>query len=326
MTMKYVALAFAALALCATALPAAAKDPVLYTSNSVQVVEAAQASIKEKSGINLGVVTGGSGVLMRRIEAEAQAPQGDLYWSASAGTLSAYEKFFEPYSSPELSAVPQDLHYAGDLFQPTNIHLVTFMVNTDMLNGDEAPKSWSDLADPKWKGRVILADPANAASGYAIAWGLSKLLDEATYKAVVANLVITGSSSEVQKGVAAGEYAVGLALEWAAYSYVDGGQDNISIVYPSDGTFRLVDYAGIVKGGPSTADARKAMDVLLSKEAQVEQLKLAFRRPSRGDIEISQYVKLPEMSAIKVFATDDIEASKSREQFLADWAKLTSAN
>ena len=184
---------------------------------------------------------------------------------------------------------------------------------------------WKDLVDPVWKGRIILPDPANSSTGYTIVWGLSKLLDAETYKALVSNLVVSSSSSAVPKGVAMGEYAVGLTFETNSYSYVDGGQSEISIVYPTSGTFTTPEFAALVKGAPAGDDAKKAIDALLSKEAQIELLKVAFRRPSRTDIKVSDYVKLPELSSINVFKIDEEEAAKSRDAFLAEWANLPKA-
>jgi iron(III) transport system substrate-binding protein len=221
--------------------------------------------------------------------------------------------------------VPADLRVADDYFQPANLHVVTVMVNTDQLDGAPAPADWKDLADPAWKGRIILPDPANSSTGYTIVWGLSKLLDAETYKALVGNLVVSSSSSAVPKGVAMGEYAVGLTFETNSYSYVDGGQTEIAIVYPSSGTFTTPEYSALVKGAPAGDDAKKAIDALLSKEAQTELLKVAFRRPSRTDIKVSDYVKLPELSSIKVFKIDEEEAARSRDAFLAEWAALPKA-
>ncbi len=323
--MKFHSIGTAALALGLSAAPALAKDPVLYTSNPVPAVEAVQAVTKAKVGASLGVITGGSGVLLRRIEAEAAAPQGDVFWSSSANTVGAYEKFFEPYNSPELSAVPQSLRYPGDLFQPSNVHLVTMLVNTDLLDGAEAPDSWADLADPVWKGKVIVADPANSSTGYTIAWGLAHLLDKKTYEAVVANMVVAGSSSSVPKGVAMGEYAVGLTFETNSYAYIDGGQKELKLVYPSEGTFMTADYSGLVKNAPAGDAAKKTIDALLSKDAQIELLKVAFRRPSRSDIKVADFVGLPELTDVKVAPFDEAAAAKAREAFLAEWAALPKA-
>ena len=318
-------LAATTLVLAGLAAGAQAADPVIYTTNPVPAVEAVQAVIKEKAGLTTGIITGGSGVLLRRIEAEKAAPQGDVVWSSSANTMGAFKDVLEPYASPELAAMPADLRVAEDYFQPANVHVVTDLVNTDLLNGAAAPTDWKDLADPVWKGRIILPDPANSSTGYTIVWGLSKLLDAETYKALVSNLVVSSSSSAVPKGVAMGEYAVGLTFETNSYSYVDGGQSEISIVYPTSGTFTTPEFAALVKGAPAGDDAKKAIDALLSKEAQIELLKVAFRRPSRTDIKVSDYVKLPELSSINVFKIDEEEAAKSRDAFLAEWANLAKA-
>lgn len=232
---------------CLAATGANAAGPVIYTTNPIPAVEAVQAVIQEKAGLSTGIITGGSGVLLRRVEAEKAAPQGDVFWSSSANTMGAFKEVLEPYSSPELEAVPKELRVADDYFQPANVHVVTLMVNADQLNGATAPTDWKDLADPAWKGRIILPDPANSSTGYTIVWGLSKLLDGPTYKALVSNLVVSSSSSAVPKGVAMGEYAAGITFETNSYSYVDGGQTEISIVYPSSGTFTTPEYAALIK-------------------------------------------------------------------------------
>ena len=323
--MKFHPFGAAALILGAAGAPALAQDPVLYTSNPVPAVEAVQALVRDQLDVELGVITGGSGVLLRRIEAEAGAPQGDVFWSSSANTVGAYEPFFEAYSSPELAAVSESLRYPGDLFQPSNVHVVTMLVNTDLLDGAEVPASWAELADPSWNGRVIMPDPANSSTGYTIAWGLAHLLDKATFEALVSNLVISGSSSAVPKGAAMGEYAVGLTFETNSYAYVDGGQEELKLVYPSEGTFLTADYSGLVKGAPSGETAKKTIDALLSKDAQIELLQVAFRRPSRTDINVSEFVGLPELADIKVFPFDEAEAATARDSFLAEWAALPKA-
>jgi iron(III) transport system substrate-binding protein len=307
------------------AAPALATDPVLYTSNPVHAYEAVQAAVKTQTDLKLGVITGGSGVLLRRAEAEASAPQSDVFWSSSANTLGAFEKLFDTYASPALEFMPENLRYPNNLFIPSNVHLVTMLVNSEQLDGKEAPKAWADLADPAWKGKIILPDPANSSTGYTIVWGLSKILDEATFKAVVSNFVTSGAASNVPKGTSMGEYAIGLTFEATAYPYIDGGQEELSLVYPSEGTFMTPEFSGIFKNAPSGENAKKALDALLSKEAQIELLKVAFRRPSRSDVVVSEYVKLPELADVKVFPLDEADAAKNREAFLADFAKLPKA-
>jgi len=323
-TRKHIAALLFSASLAASAAFGQARDPVLYTSNPVQTIEAVKEAAKEAS-VSLGVITGGGGVLMRRLDAEKSAPQGDVFWSAAAGTLGGYKDLFEPYASPQLVAIPQALRYPGDHFLPSNIHVVALMVNTDLLNGAPMPTRWADLADPKWKNKIITADPNNSSMGHTIAWGMHTALDEKTYKAIVANLAMTQSSSGVRRAVAQGEYPIGLVFEWNAYSYIAGGQDEIKMVYPEEGTFFSTEYLALVKNAPSGENAKTLVDVLLSRDTQIELLKSGFRRPSRADIKVSDYENLPELDAIKTLPIDEIEAARVREQFLADWDALPKA-
>jgi len=323
-TSKYFLALLVSASLAASAAFGQTHDPVLYTSNPVQTIEVVKDAAK-KVGVSLGVITGGGGVLMRRLDAEKAAPQGDVFWSAAAGTLGSYQHLFEPYASPHLVAIPQTYHYPGNHFLPSNIHVVAFMINTDLLDDAPMPRRWSDLADPRWKNKIITADPNNSSMGHTIAWGMHTTLDAQTYKAIVSNLATTQSSSGVRRAVAQGEYPIGLVFEWNAYSYISGGQNEINMVYPEEGTFVSTEYLALVKNAPSGENAKKLVNVLLSRDTQIELLKSGFRRPSRADIKVSDHENLPELNAIKTLPIDEVEAARVREQFLADWDALPKA-
>lgn len=305
---------------------ASAQTVTMYTSNPEQAIQAYSDVLQAKNPqARLNSVTGGSAVLLRRIEAESSKPQAAIFWSSSYNTVRGYQKFFEPYNAAAISAIPEKLRYPDNLFVPANIHVVVLMVNTSQLGGLPAPKTWTDLLDPKWKGKLIVADPANSSTGYTILWGVYKKLGEDGLKKLAANVVVSSSSEAVQSGVAMGEYPVGLAFESNAYPYVYGGQKEIKLVYPQDGTFITADYAGLIKNAPDQAAAKAAFDTLLSKDAQIALLKKAFRRPSRDDIQVAKYVDLPEMASIKVFATDEKEAADQRDAFLKRWRSYVAA-
>lgn len=85
---------------------------VLYTSNNAQSVDAVLGVAKEKQpNLKISTITGGSGQLLRRIEAEAAKPQADIFWSSSANTLGAFKQLFESYASPAASAIPAALRH-----------------------------------------------------------------------------------------------------------------------------------------------------------------------------------------------------------------------
>jgi len=310
--------------LAASAAFAQAPQAVLYSSNPEQSIDTVKDAAR-KAGLSLGLITGGTGVLMRRLDAEKSAPQGDVFWSSSTSTLGSYAHLFEPYASPELSAIPSAYHYPDNLILPTNIQVVALMVNEDLLDGHPMPKRWADLADPHWNGKIVMADPNNSSTSYIIAWGLRATLDEDTYKAIVANMTITQSASSVRRGVAQGEYTIGLMFESHAYSYIAGGQEEIKMVYPEEGTFLSPEYLALVKNAPSGQNARLLADLLLARDTQIELLQSAYRRPSRSDIKVSDYENLPELNEIKTLPVDEQQAAHMRTQFLAEWDALPKA-
>lgn len=299
---------------------------VLYTSNNAQAVDSILGVAKEKlPNLKISTITGGSGQLLRRIEAEAAKPQADLFWSSSANTLGAFTQLFEPYSSPEAASIPAALRHPQNLWTASNVHLVVAMVNKNQLGGTASPKTWKDLIDPAFKGKIIIADPANSSTAYTILWGVDKLLGPDALKALALNLTVSSAASTVLRAVAQGEYSVGLTFESNAYAYVAGGQREISLLYPADGTFQTPEFQVLVKGAPAGVAARSAYDLMLSKEVQIALLENAFRRPSRSDIDVSKHVELPAIGSVKIFEIDEADAAAKRDEFLKRWQSYASA-
>ena len=304
----------------------AAGSVVIYTSNNAQAFDAVtEVARKRMPGVKLSAITGGSGQLLRRLEAEAAKPQGDVFWSSSANTLGAFKPLFQPYQSAELAAIPKALHHPDGLWAATNLHVAVAMVNRNQLAGVPLPKTWADLLDPRLKGKIIIADPANSSTAMTILWGLEKMLGADGFKRMAANVKVTSAAATVLRGVGQGEYAVGLTFESNAYPYVAGGQKEISLVYPSDGTFTTAEYLALIKGAPAGALAQRTCDHLLSKEVQTELLLAAYRRPSRSDIDVAKLVELPALAGIKVFPIDEEEAAAKRADFLKRWQALAVA-
>jgi iron(III) transport system substrate-binding protein len=321
------------LALAASASTAAlaqqdmtAGNVVIYTSNNQQAVQAVTDTASTLlPKIKISAITGGSGQLLRRIEAETAKMQADVFWSSSPNTLGAFKPLFEPYVSPNAASIPADLTEPGKLWTAANIHVVVAMLNTGQFGANARPKTWTDLLDPKWKGKIIIADPANSSTAYTIIWGVKTLYGAEGLKKLAANVTVTSAAATVLRAVAQGEYAVGLTFESNAYAYVAGGQKDIELLYPDDGTFTSPESLVLLKGAPAGETAKKVYDLLLAKETQIALLESAFRRPSRSDIDVSKFVKLPNLASIKVRPIDEAEAASQRTAFLAEWSAALAA-
>jgi iron(III) transport system substrate-binding protein len=315
-----------ALAAATRALAQGANQAVLYTSNPAQAVETVMdVAAKAMPGVKISTVTGGSGQLLRRMEAEAARPQADVFWTSSPNTLGQFRQLFEPYRPAGLAAIPAALHHPQDLWTAANQHICVLMVNTKQLGGLPEPKTYADILHPRFKGKLIIADPANSSTAYTILWGIERMLGADGLKALAQNVRVTASAPTVFRSVGQGEFPVGLTFESNAYTYVAGGQKEIALVYPEDGTFTTTEFYSLAKGAPNPAAAKRLCDLFASKDLQTALLETAFRRPSRADIEVGRYVQLPEMSKVKVFPTDEDDAATQRTAFLARWAALVAA-
>jgi iron(III) transport system substrate-binding protein len=315
-------LALAGLA-ASTALPGRAQqggNVVVYTSNNQQAVQAVTDTARERRvDLRFNFVTGGSGVLLRRIQAETAAAQCDIFWSSSANTLGAFRQLFEPYASPEAKATLPALLEPSNIWTATNMHVVVAMVNANQLGGNPKPTTWQALLDPRWKGKMIIAEPANSSTAYTILWGIKAQFGAEALRRLAANIVVTAQAPTVLRSVAQGEYAVGLTFESNAYAYVAGGQREIELVYPAEGTYTSPEFLALIKNAPNGAAARRAFDHMISRECQIALLEAAFRRPTRGDIDVTKHVKLPNIADIKTFAINENEAAAKRAEFLAEW-------
>ncbi len=313
------------------AAPAFAQDKtagstVIYTSNNQQSVQAVlDTGAQLLPNVKISAINGGSAQMLRRVESELSRPQADIFWSASANTLGAFRQLFVPYRSPAASAIPPALVDKENLWTASNMHVAVMMVNNNQLGGNPAPKTWSDLMDRRWKGKVIIADPVNSSTAYTILWGIREQLGPEGLKRLASNVVVTAQAATVLRAVAQGEYAVGLTFESNGYAYVAGGQKEIELVYPSEGTFTNPEFVVLLKGAPNEAAAKKTYDLLLAKETQIALLEAAYRRPSRTDIDVSKYVKLPNLDGIKSFPIEDAVAAKDRDNFLAEWNAAVAA-
>lgn len=250
---------------------------VVYTARSESLNNAVIENFESDTGIHVEVVTGGTGEILKRVQSEAANPQGDICWAADATQLGDYEEYFESYISPEDAGMMEDYHNTTGYSAPAFCDPPVFIVNTD-LAGDIEINGFADLLNPELKGKIAAGDPVNSSSAFnclvagLYAMGNGDPMSDAAWEwaqAFVDNLdgVSLNSSSQVYKGVAEGEYVVGLTWEDPAAAYVRDGVA-VKVVFPEEGTFMSGQCVSIIKGAPHMENAKKFEDYMLSEACQ----------------------------------------------------------
>lgn len=312
-------LSFSLLGSCVGSARAQEQQVTLYASLNEQGVRTAiELARKVLPGIKVATVTGGSVPLLRRMQAEAARPQCDVYWTATASAMESFKALFESYLSPEASAIPAALHGPQNLWMATHVNLFLAILNTPLIEG-EPPTSWADLTTPKYKGKILVADPGDSTTAFTTLWGIEQVLGATGLRRLAANVVVAKIANDVARRVSQGEYAAGFVNEAMGYPHTADASRGVRLMYPKEGSFLVIDHLGLAKNAPNPSNARKLADLLLSRPMQIEMLEKAFRRPSRGDIDLAQHSRLPALPTIKVVPTDEVTATVQRDAFVARW-------
>lgn len=300
---------------------------VVYSPHNAEEINPIINEFTERTGIRVDVVAAGTGELLKRVEAESGNALGDVMWGGGAESLDAFKEHFESYTIEEDDKIPDMFKDPDRKWYGFSALPMVLIHNNKLVSQEEAPKSWKDLTDPKWKGKIAFADPAKSGSSYTIlATMLEAFKDDgddgwATIKLFVENLdnKILGSSSGTYKGVSDGEYAVGLTLEKAASRYIIAGSD-MTIVYPEEGTSAAPDGIALIKGAKNLENAKKFIEFTFSKEVQDLAAKDFSWRSTRTDANNPD--GLGPIEEINLLDYDFQAAADNKDEILERWKNI----
>jgi iron(III) transport system substrate-binding protein len=312
-------LAVAALVLAAAPALAQDKKVVVYTAHTSAIIDALAPRFEKETGIKVEIVKAGSGDIIRRVKAEAAAPKADVIWSIGGEQLEDNKDLLATYTPKDDAALLPAYKVSPEWLPYTGI-MAVFAVNTKTLKPADYPKSWKDLADPKWKGKISSARADSSGSAFQqLATVLIAYGDKGweTFNAIFANMALSDSSGAVSRFVNDGEALVGLTLEDNALEYVKGG-GNVAIVYPEDGTSTIADGIALVKGAPQAENGKIFIDWLLSKPVQETLVRDIGRRSVRSDVSL---IGLKPISEIKLVSYDVRAVAKNKNAMVAQWRR-----
>lgn len=180
-------------------------------------VEKAFLEFQEETGIEVEFLTGNDAELRERIQAEGEDTEADVYLTVDAGNLASATEdgIFQPMTSPTLDAViPENYRDPDGNWYGLAIRARTIVYNSDDLTEDEAPKTYEELAEPQWKGRVCLRNASNAYQQSLVASLIAADGEEATLETLegwAENADIYANDVELIRAMASGACEVGIA-------------------------------------------------------------------------------------------------------------------
>ncbi|MBI4334611.1 MAG: extracellular solute-binding protein [Chloroflexi bacterium] len=289
------------------------------TEGSLVIVSAASSdartevsrAFKEKTGLSVEWVAGRPAELLEKLRKERQAGiySTDAYWGSPAPVMTLWKPEgmlgpVPPLLLPEVTN-PQ-AWYGGKLryldkdrtaFSSSSYPLQTMLVNTDMVSPGEI-KSYRDLLAPKWKGKIVMNDPA--VTGVGQDWFAANV-QKITGPDIMRELakqgpVLSRDLRLMTEWIAKGKYPILIAPQMTQVADFMRVSAPISLMIPSEGTV-LFEAMGVISAfdkAPHPATAQVFVNWFLSKDGQTLNSKLNLTETARLDADtgfLPAYIK-----------------------------------
>ena len=256
--------------------PDASGKVMLYSSmQEDQLVAIKEGFEKKYPGITMEYYFAGTSKVVTKISTEAQAGHvdADVIWVGDAADYVSFKEndILQPYTSPELDGGAIDKAYVDPEGYYTAGRLVGVGIayNNATVTAEEAPKTWSDLLDPKWKDQVVMSDPGTA--GTTKYWMNAMMCSDkygADYMQKLKDngCLLESGTTATHNQLAASAYKVGVCLDYVSANLIKDGSP-ITFLYPEE-TVSIASPIGLVKDCNNEANGKLLYDFILSKEGQ----------------------------------------------------------
>lgn len=270
-----------------TTAPAGGEQQVvnLYSSRHYNTDTELYEGFTEETGIKVNLVEGSADELIERIQSEGDNTQADVLMTVDVARLWRAQEagIFAPVTSPILEErIPAALRNPEGYWFGFTKRARVIMYNKDKVNPEEL-STYEALADPKWKGRIIVRPSSNIYNQSLVASLIEANGEEATEEWVrgfVANFARPPQSNDMGQieDVAAGVGDLTLANTYYLTRFAKSDDparkevyEKIGVFFPNQdgrGAHVNISGAGVVKNAPHQENAVKFLEYLTSDKAQ----------------------------------------------------------
>lgn len=300
---------------------------VFYTATDVAVAEKlAELFRKEYPGIEVQVERAGSERVFQRIGQEYSTGiyNADVIETSDAVHFEYFKRegWLQPALPQEVADKwPADEKDPDGQFAAYRAHLSVMAYRSDLLPEADAPKTWNDLLDPKYKGKMVKAHPGYSGTIMTATFVLSQLLGWDYFEKLgTQEIMQVQSSTEPPKKLAQGERALEVdGNEYNIHRLIDEGKP-IKIVYPAEGTPLAVGNAAVLGKAPHPNAARLFYAFLFSLEAQ--QLNSDFGGLRSFHPDVKEKANKTPLSKIKLLHSDPVKLEPEIQTIKANYEKF----
>jgi iron(III) transport system substrate-binding protein len=225
--------------------------------------------------------------------------------------------------------LPEDVakHLPADQFDPDGLYatscawLETIGYNTNLVKREDAPKSYADLLDPKWQGKIVKGHPGYSGAILTTTFVLARELGWPYLEKLAQQKVMqVQSAGDPPKKIMLGERAVMAdGNDYNLVLFKDQGKP-VEVVYPAEGSPLIIVQSGVFQNAPNPNAARLFQSFFFSAEAQ-QMLVDEFAHRSFHALVKERAGQTP-MSEVKLLKSDPAAVQAASEEIKARYSKL----
>ncbi|HEY4774267.1 MAG TPA: extracellular solute-binding protein [Xanthobacteraceae bacterium] len=257
---------------------------VIYNGTNYPIVRKLGNLFHSEYGIAVDVLDGRASEIRERIRSEQAAGRaiGDLIYSGSTSiALQTAEGAFQQHGPLPLAGNLAEEYTPNGTFLPSNAGNFAVLLNSNLVAEADAPKSWGDLTDPKWSGKILSDDPRALGGGQVWFEVTYRNFGRAFHEKIAAHKpVFSRVWAESNRRVARGEFPVYLPFNVSEYQSLKGLP--IRPLIPAEGVPYVQFGAAILKDAPHPNAGRLFMNWLLDEPRQLIYVNEGFRPALKG--------------------------------------------
>ncbi len=280
----------------------------LYSQRHYSVDELQYENFTKLTGIKVNVIKANADELIERLKNEGENSPADLFITVDAGKLqkAAELELLQKVSNSKINDnVSNDLKDKNGYWVPITYRARIVVYSNDRVNKNDL-STYEDLANEKWKGRILVRSSSNAYNQALMSSMVANLGSDVASSwsnGIVKNFARDpkGSDRDQVKAIAAGQgdlaivnsYYIGLLLSSKKEEELNAGK-SVSVFFPNQedrGSHINVSGIGLTKNSPNKENAIKLMEYLTGEEAQNTYVNNSYEYAANPKVKPSKIVQ-----------------------------------
>ena len=246
---------------------------VWYTSTPIEQANKIVKLFEAETGIKVEMFRSGGSAILNRFQLEQKADRivTDVMTTSDPAAMAALARQakFIAFKPKNFDKIVDEGRDKDGHFVAQRLNLMIIYARSDKIAAADLPKTWADLLDAKYQGKLVMTDPSFTALQLTVVGTMAKNLGWGFYEKLRKNdIMIVRGNQQVSDSIKRGERLIAVgALDSYAADERRAGHPIVTIL-PDDGAFVIASPTAVIKGSPSPNAAKVFAEFMIGDAVQ----------------------------------------------------------